>query len=752
MAVTAFKPTGNPGEMIEVIFNAIPASLAVLDAAGRIVSVNASWRRFGFDNALVAGVMPSHCEVGADYLAICDAAQGADAGEARLAAAGIRSVLAGEQGEFRLEYPCHSPTVRRWFMMWVTPLQLAGPGVVVVHVDITTRKLAEMAARDNEIRLQLALEASGDGLWDWDVRTGETTLSSGYYSLTGYRPEEVSADYGFFRALVHPEDWPRVEATMQAHLRGETPESRIEYRMLTRSGAMRWIQGRGRVMSRDEAGQPLRMMGLISDITCLKDAELEQARLRAQSMAILNSNAVGLVRVAQRTIQEANLAMHAMFGYAGEELIGQPTRLLFPDDGSHARFGAALYPLLMAGKVYHGTEAMQRKDGSLGWYRVDISPLPEADGASVAAITDITHEKALEDALRVSEARYRGVVEDQTEAISRTLPDGTFVFVNQAFCRLFGKTKEALLSKRWQPAAHPDDLPDIVARLAGLTPDNPVVSIENRVFVGGMVRWMQFVNRGFFDVSGGLCEIQTVGRDITLQKQMEQAQKALLEENTRLGHELIRLQEQERTALARELHDEISQDLVAVRAHAHAICLRPSQGDDLARSDAQAIEQAARKLYEVSHRIMEGLHPHMLDDADLTESIGNLVDEWSLRHPGTRVRTRLLTPFLLHDSSTCVHLFRIAQACLANIAAHAQASKARLFLGAKQRHDQCVVHLTCRDNGVGMPESASGKGLGLLLMRERTRALGGRFSLWSQPGRGVRVAVEIPLPGPPEPR
>jgi len=124
---------------------------------------------------------------------------------------------------------------------------------------------------------------------------------------------------------------------------------------------------------------------------------------------------------------------------------------------------------------------------------------------------------------QLREDRFRTVVEDQTEAISRFLPDGTFTFVNEVYCQLFGKSPAELIGQRWQPVVHPDDLPNIEARLRGMSPEHPVAVIENRVHShSGGVRWMQFVNRGFFGADGALMSIQSVGRDITSLKQIEE--------------------------------------------------------------------------------------------------------------------------------------------------------------------------------------------------------------------------------------
>jgi PAS domain S-box-containing protein len=254
-----------------------------------------------------------------------------------------------------------------------------------------------------------------------------------------------------------------------------------------------------------------------------------------------------------------------MFGYQDGELIGQSTRCLFPDPESWAGFGADLYAKMRRGETFFGELQQRRKDGSLGWFQFSISLVKFGGDVVICAAIDVSARHRAEQALRDSEARYRAVVEDQTEVISRVTPDGTFVFVNEVYCRLFGKTSAELIGRRWQPVAHPDDLSLIEARLAELSPAQPLILIENRVWVAsGELRWIQFVNRGFFDEHGRLREIQSVGRDITERKAQEARQAALLEDNQRLGQGLIELREQERRQLARELHDELSQQLVEI--------------------------------------------------------------------------------------------------------------------------------------------------------------------------------------------
>jgi len=126
--------------------------------------------------------------------------------------------------------------------------------------------------------------------------------------------------------------------------------------------------------------------------------------------------------------------------------------------------------------------------------------------------------------LAESEQRFRAMVEEQTELVSRFTSDGVFLYVNQAFCDFFGKTQEQLAGSVWGPVVLEEDLPAVRAQLALMAPDNPVVVIENRnVNAQGEVRWMQFANRGFFDARGALMYVQSVGRDITDRKLAEGA-------------------------------------------------------------------------------------------------------------------------------------------------------------------------------------------------------------------------------------
>ena len=126
------------------------------------------------------------------------------------------------------------------------------------------------------------------------------------------------------------------------------------------------------------------------------------------------------------------------------------------------------------------------------------------------------------DALRESEARYRAIVEDQAELICRFVPNGRITFVNEAYCRFFGKTRQELLGQRFLPQIFKEDRQPIEDRMASMGPQNPVATLEYRVILAdGQVRWQRWTNRVIFDEHGGIAEYASVGQDVTERKQAE---------------------------------------------------------------------------------------------------------------------------------------------------------------------------------------------------------------------------------------
>jgi len=139
--------------------------------------------------------------------------------------------------------------------------------------DISASMQAQQALAESETRWRLALEAAGDGVWDWNIRTGEELCSEGLLRMFGFAPGELAGDVNALDARTHPDDRAQMARDRDAHLSGQSPAYVNEHRVQCKDGSWKWVLSRGMVVSRDEAGQPLRMIGTHTDISWLKRAE-----------------------------------------------------------------------------------------------------------------------------------------------------------------------------------------------------------------------------------------------------------------------------------------------------------------------------------------------------------------------------------------------------------------------------------------------------------------------------------------------
>ncbi len=196
-------------------------------------------------------------------------------------------------------------------------------------------------------------------------------------------------------------------------------------------------------------------------------------------------------------------------------------------------------PVLKAMKTGRHQELEKTTPDGRFW-SIKGSPILDSNGNVIGGIEitlDITKRKLIEDALKKSEACYRHIVEDQTELICRFSVGGVLTFVNDAYCHYFGKKREELIGYSFMPLILEEDRVLVENSLSSLTQEHPVATVEHRViFPDGEIVWQQWIDRAIFNNKGKFIEYQSVGRDITEQKQAEEALQeshAMLERRVR---------------------------------------------------------------------------------------------------------------------------------------------------------------------------------------------------------------------------
>ncbi len=242
------------------------------------------------------------------------------------------------------------------------------------------------------------------------------------------------------------------------------------------------------------------------------------------------------------TIIDANHAFCTLLARGREEVVGRRFVSFIHPDEQHAADRAL--EQLREGEIEHAqyTRRYVARDGSVITTRVTVSLVHSKDGESICGIAfveDIGERLAMETALRDSEQRYRRVVEDQTELIVRCLPDGTRLFVNDAYCRYNEASAAELLGTSFFPCIVEEERDEIHRKFASLSPQNPVITDSHRIVdPRGAIRWHEWTDRGFFDEQGTLVEVQAVGRDITEEREAQELLKRS-EESFRLLYESL---------------------------------------------------------------------------------------------------------------------------------------------------------------------------------------------------------------------
>jgi two-component system CheB/CheR fusion protein len=260
-------------------------------------------------------------------------------------------------------------------------------------------------------RNELILAVSNEGFWDWDLTTDRAYLSPRYCELAGYSPDDTIFDSRFFKTITHPEDSVRVFTAIQEHLQGARDISVIEYRMISRDGMVRWMEGRGKIVAYDDQGKPARMVGTIIDITERKKTEalLKESEERFRSIVERSPNMI-MIHVGGRFVY-LNPAAVRSFGIADQwEYVGKPVgETIHPDFRDRARERTATTP---GHPDLKAEEQLLRKDGTPFWVEItDITATYEGHPAVQVIAVDITGRKQSEGALRESEEKYRAMIE-----------------------------------------------------------------------------------------------------------------------------------------------------------------------------------------------------------------------------------------------------------------------------------------------------------------------------------------------------
>jgi PAS domain S-box-containing protein len=630
----------------------------------------------------------------------------------------------------------------RWFLVRAVPIK-GDRGELVkwfgLSIDVDDLKKAE-----DRIRLiintipTLAWSLRPDGIVDF--------VNQRWLEYTGLTLEHELAEP---TRPVHPEDLARVMEKWRADMAAGQP-SEDEIRLQRADRAYRWFLVRTAPL-RDERGNVVKWFGISIDIDDRKRVESQiRLLLDAIPQQIWSGPPDG-------TLDYCNARLRSYMGIGLDELQGNVwPRILHPDDRD--RVLKAWHESVTDGTPYEQEERHRRADGQYRWFLSRGLPMRDAEGCIVrwyGTNTDIEERKRAEETLRSSEREQRHVAAQLERERARLVEAQTVakmgswevelqsldVIWSEQTHRIF-ETDPARFHPtrpRFLEFIHPEDRAKVDAALVTSVDRRSPGTVEYRIVMpDGRVKILEERWQVFLDGQGTPVRLAGTCRDITERVQAE-------EDLQRLSGRLLQSQDEERRRIARELHDSMGQNLVALATDlAHLRTSVPSSARKL-RESASRCEQLANECVREVRTLSYLMYPPLLDESGLADAVRHFVDGFTTR-TGIKVELKVNPMFGRMRKDVELALFRVVQESLTNVHRHSGSPGAKIVLDCGPGH----VTVEVSDMGRGTSGKRPGTrgtpfqiGVGISSMIERVKLVAGRLDIIPGPG-GTTVRATVP--------
>ncbi|MBU2547043.1 MAG: response regulator [Proteobacteria bacterium] len=376
----------------------------------------------------------------------------------------------------------------------------------------------------------------------------------------------------------------------------------------------------------------------------------------------------------------------------------------------------------------------------------------ELESANQRLLEEISERARAEQAVKESEENLRTVVESASGFAVYQLeydPSSPYlaraVFTSPSSQDIVGLSDVARFPEIFT-MAHPDDVGELIEANVRAWETGGILNQTFRLFhpIKKEWRWVQSIATGVLDSEGRVTRCNGIIIDVTEQKQAAAELEKVGHELRNLSAHLQSVREEERMSIARDLHDDLGQNLSALKIDLSL--LKTNMSDDQAdlRERIDSMNDLIDSTISSVKRIISDLRPSVLDELGLVPALEWMLEQFS-DHFGLECRLIVGDDEMQLDQELCTALFRILQEALTNIVRHALATRVEVTLDRDPEH----IQLTIRDDGTGLKEEQKSKpgSFGLLGIRERAHFLGGHVLMRGIEGRGTEISVRIPQPG-----
>ena len=547
-------------------------------------------------------------------------------------------------------------------------------------------------------------------------------VNRAFCSMLGFSEEELRGKHCV--DFSPPEDAGKDWALFQQLRAGSIDHYQLEKQYFRKDGSLVW--GRLSISLLNSDPSPL-VLAMVEDITDKKKAE--EARFRHAAVIESSDDAIASGTL-DGIILSWNTGAQKIYGYTEAEAIGKSINILVPPELSNEE-NKILETLRAGGRIEHFETVRVTKTGKRINVSLTISPIKDPSGRTVAIsgiARDVTERKQAELALQAREELLRTFVKNVPVAVAMLDRDMRYLQVSDRWCsdnsveasELLGRPREAFpeMPERWKEVNR--------RALQGETLRADEDSWES----GGSTHWNRWEVRPWRNPDGTVGGILVFSEDITRRKQME-------EELLGMSRKLIASQEQERTRIGRELHDDINQRLAMLAVELEQLKGNPSEVKS-------RVEELRKRTTEISNDVQalsHDLHSSKLEYLGVIQGMKSWCREFAERRDvdiNFRSDVESVLPLDLG-----LPLFRVLQEALTNAFKHGGVKRIEV-----QIHEESgEIHLIVSDSGKGFDIEAAGqsRGLGLTSMRERIRLVNGTIEIQSNPMGGTIIHARVPF-------
>ena len=599
--------------------------------------------------------------------------------------------------------------------------------------DITGQKRAHLALKESEEKYRTLFEQSVDAVNLVGVDGRIIEANPAWFSLFGYTPDDLGS-YNAADVYVEPEGRARF---LQAIATRNTVEDELQFKRKDGS-----VFDCHRIVTVRQAagGNIVGYQTVFHDVTETRRAERALRESEQRFRMVLSRSPVIMAQVDRDLRYVWIHNPHPDFDQ--ESTRGKRDDDLADNEGTRQLMDLKRY-VVETGRSARQTISFPASDG-VRTYDVAAEPLIDDAGTVAGATTvafDISERKRAEQSLRESEEKYHQLFDQSLAPISLLAPDGHLIEANDAWFRMFRYSREDTASIRATELYPTPELREAsVQRLlesGALVDDEAQVKTKDGALVN-VLRSMVVRH----NPDGSVLGYQTVWLDITELKQIRDELYASREQLRRLALRMQVVREEERTTIARDLHDHFSQELTALRFDLDSLRRSAASPGDPLLQRIDGITKLVDRMSQEMRQVISEMRPGMLDDLGLRAAIDWQAGQFSER-TGIACHLDLSADDAVFSAELNTTLFRVLQEVLSNVARHSGASSVRIDLTSTGNS----ARLTVSDDGHGITdeEISSPSSLGILGIRERLHACGGTLEIHGTAGLGSTVTATAPI-------